>query len=487
MMLVRASLSAVLFALLAPALVSCGGGTLVLGGLDGGGPRADGGAGDGVISEGDATGDVSLDAADTTDGARGAGGDGNSEEATVAMCGDPTNPLLVPARAGPRCTHALAQQAFRFALCSCGDLSWPGTLTTDSFDSTTGQSTASASVGIDGHVQAATQPYHVGGSFWIAGHPVGSPALTQVIFTTTEVGKDMHVGGDMQSDALETIGGDLYTDGNITAGINIKVGGALHQPTGRSAVGVTASRGTIRETVAVAAPCDCPNSPVDVPRVVTAFAQQNDDAAAGLTPTDLNAVAGPRTVDLPCGHYQFQQIGGRDLTLHVLGAVAIAVSSNVSITGQLAIDLAPGAELDLFVAGNLALGNATAFGNQARAGDVRVYVGGSTVTLPGGKAVGANIHAPSATVTMPAATELTGSVYASHFSLGGAVTVHYDQAVLEGAACPGTAVTCGSCADCSGAAPACRQGACVACQTDADCCPPFQCAAGRCQPVGGGI
>ncbi|HXI59756.1 MAG TPA: hypothetical protein VNO55_27000, partial [Polyangia bacterium] len=151
------------------------------------------------------------------------------------------------------------------------------------------------------------------------------------------------------------------------------------------------------------------------------------------------------------------------------------------------IDLAPGAELDLFVGGNLSLGGATAFGNRARAGNVRVYVGGSTVTLPGGKAVGANIHAPGALVTLPAATDLTGSVYASHFSLGGAVTVHYDQAVLEGAACPNTPVTCQGCADCSGAAPACRQGACTACQTDADCCPPFQCAAGRCRPVGGGI
>ncbi|HXI60592.1 MAG TPA: hypothetical protein VNO55_31240, partial [Polyangia bacterium] len=300
-MLVCRSLSAVLVALLAPALASCGGGKLVLGGLvDGGGAPADGVANDGLISDGDAPGDAGLDTADTAGGADTAGADGNSEEAPVAMCGDPTNPRLVPARGGqPRCTHALAQQAFRFALCSCSDLSWPGTLTTDSFDSTTGQSTASASVGIDGYVLAAMQPYHIGGSFWIAGRPVGSPALNQVILSTTDVGKDMHVGGGMQGEILETIGGELYTDGNVTA-LNIKVGGALHQPAGHSAIGVTASRGTIREAVTVAAPCDCPGSPVDVPAVVAAFTLQNDDAAAGLTPTDLIDVAGPRTVDLPC-------------------------------------------------------------------------------------------------------------------------------------------------------------------------------------------
>ena len=69
-------------------------------------------------------------------------------------------------------------------------------------------------------------------------------------------------------------------------------------------------------------PCDCAAPALDTAAVVQAFAQNNDDAANGLSPTALTSFVGPKTLELPCGRYYFEQISGRDLTLHLRGRTA---------------------------------------------------------------------------------------------------------------------------------------------------------------------
>jgi hypothetical protein len=364
-------------------------------------------------------------------------------------------------------------------------VAWTGDLKTDSFDSTTGQTALNnASVGVDGFV-VAQSPYHVGGSLWIAGvsPPLGQ-SLSVVTNAACTTAKELRVAGAITSQPAQTVGGDLYCGGNVTS-IGMKVGGAVHVPAGRMVIVSSVAKGTIREPVTVGKPCDCALPAVDTAAVVATFTQSNDDAAQGLSPTDLTAVVGPKTIELGCGRLHFQQISGRDLTLRVNGRVALSVAGDVTMAGGFNIALGPGAEVDLFVRGDLKLAGATSFGSPAEAARIRVYVAGASVALPTGMPIGANIYAPAALVSTTGAIEMSGALFANRISFGGTALVHYDQAILGGRGCPDgfAGNACTTCRDCGGAAPACRQGACAPCATSADCCAPQVCLAGSCLPV----
>ena len=455
--------------------------TLVLTGACGGGVQLLGGRLDGGNSDAAELGpDVPRDASSATsfDGSS----DGSLEVADSALtqlCN--AGRLMIPTAHGSACAGDVASQAFRFALCSCTELAWPGDLVTDSFDSTTSQQAVNGAVGVDGYV-AASQPFHIGGSFWIAGQPPGLPGLTVVMSLPSEVAKDLHVGGGLVSQTMQTVGGDLYTDGNVTCP-DLVVSGAIHVPVGSTVIGGNPGKGIIREPVAVAAPCDCDQPVLDIAGVISAFARDNDNLAGGVSDGTLASFGASKTLDLSCGRYHFQQISGTDLTLRLGGRTAIAVAGDVAISGNLTLELSPGAELDLFVLGNLKLTDG-AFGSAARPAAVRAYVAGSSVVLPGGVTIDANIYAPAALLAVGATTEISGALFAQRFSFGGPVSVHYDQAILSGGGCPAASSTdtCSSCRDC-GASAACRQGSCAACVTDTDCCAPLTCQTGRCEPV----
>jgi hypothetical protein len=259
------------------------------------------------------------------------------------------------------------------------------------------------------------------------------------------------------------------------------VDGALHVPEGSTVSGVTAGKGIVHEPVAVPKPCDCETPPLDTSAAVDALAKDNDDAAAGIAPTDLARFVGPKTLDLPCGRYFFQQVNGQGFTLHLRGRAAIAVAGDLLVTGPFDIDLAPGAELDLFVGGSLQLAAATSFGSTNEPARIRAYVGGPSVFLPSGAKVGANIYAPSALVSCGGDLEMFGSVVADRFSFGASVSMHYDEAISGGRGCAEPAGgACTTCRDCSGAASACKANTCSSCTVDADCCPPLSCVGGAC-------
>ncbi|HEY0714485.1 MAG TPA: hypothetical protein VGF45_17505, partial [Polyangia bacterium] len=92
-------------------------------------------------------------------------------------------------------------------------------------------------------------------------------------------------------------------------------------------------------------------------------------------------------------------------------------------------------------------------------------------------------YAPAAAISVGGAVEIAGAIFGQRLSLGGATTVHYDEAILRGRACTPAAAptTCTSCRDCNAEA-ACRQGACTVCMNDAECCAPLTCQSGRCLP-----
>jgi hypothetical protein len=341
--------------------------------------------------------------------------------------------LLLPSARGNVCSSTVAAQAFRFSLCTCAELSWIGSLTTDSFDSVSGQPGRNADVGVDGYLVAA-QAYQIGGSLWIAGEPAGAPALRVVSATASGVAGDLRVGGGIVGQGLQTVQGDLFSGGDILCR-GLSVGGTIHLPPGSVVAGASAARGIVQEPVTVDRPCNCATPALDTARMVEELGRSNDNAAAGLDPTTLDSFLGPRTLELPCGRYHFEQISGRDLTWRLQGRAAISVAGDLAVAGAFAVELGPEAELDLFVGGDIKLGGTASFGNTTQPSRIRVYVAGDSVVLPGGMSIGANVYAPAALVSA-GPLEMFGALVANRFSFAGSVSVHYDEAIRRGRVCP---------------------------------------------------
>lgn len=75
--------------------------------------------------------------------------------------------------------------------------------------------------------------------------------------------------------------------------------------------------------------------------------------------------------------------------------MVLYVDGDMSATSGLNINLDPGAELNLFVAGSLTTQGAANFGSEATPSKVRTYVGGNRhVGLGSATTFGGNLYAP---------------------------------------------------------------------------------------------
>lgn len=381
------------------------------------------------------------------------------------------------------CAGDIAAKAFRFALCSCGDFAWSQKLTTDSFNATTGAKGSNASIGVDGRVTAGGA-YDIGGSLWIAAEPKGlGQGLVNSVIAASRVLGDLRVASGATATGPQAVNGDLYSDGSFFA-TNMQVGGAVHVPAGTFIAGVASTLPTVFAPVAIREPCDCATQVLNVPALVTRLAVQNDNAAAGFAATELNGFSGPKALELPRGRYYFEALRGSELTLRLEGKTEIAVLGDVDVSGSFAVELAAGAELDLFVGGSFNGAQLTSFGDTAAPSRIRMYSAGSSVALGSGMQLGANIYAPGATIACAGSLEMSGSLFASRFAFTGEVTIHYDEAVLELEGCEAAGKICSDCNGCGKASPACVAGTCAACQSSDDCCAPLQCQNGRCVLTG---
>ena len=387
-----------------------------------------------------------------------------------AFCAGSGSVVTIPTASGDACIGDVTDKTFRFAVCSCTTLSWSGTLTTDSFNSATGQSGESASVGANLGASSSSK-YDIGGSLWS-----GAPGLS--VTGSGRVSKDVHVGG-FDSTAPQSVGGDLFSDG--AAGSYITVGGAVHVPSGTMLKDVTAKGGVVNEPVSIAEPCNCKDPVVNPASVVDFVKVKNDNAVGSVDSAALTGFHDPQTLDLPCGRYFFDEISGSaTLTFKLTGRTVVAVDGKVALSGAFNFVLAEGAELDLFVRGDLDFSGSNTLGDVARPASIRVYAAGSKVQLSGGTRLGGNIYAPNAEVSSSGNIEVSGSLFGREVSFTGETQVHYDEAILEVEGCDPPTTECNDCEDCHGGAPACIKGECQACKADADCCPPLVCSDGSC-------
>ena len=405
------------------------------------------------------------------------GPDGATQEGGVGFCKG--SGATIPLPIG-QCTGDLGPKLFRFAMCSCTSSSVSGKLVTDSFTSGADAGASgkgAASVAANGSVSTNAHTV-IGGSIYAGGAGLAASVPAVSLRSDGTIALDVRAGGDVTCGGIYQVSGDLYANGNVdvTSG-SLAAVGKVHVSPGHTATGVSAGGGVVTETVTVAPPCDCAK-PLDIAGIVAAFKSSNDDAQAGVTASSLHNPSA--AIALPCGRYYFDDVAGGDVTLSLSGRTAIFVGANIDVMGAFTVDLAPGAELDLFAAGNFSLTGSAMFGSSSTPSHVRVYSGGPTFDVSGTVSVGANIYAPNADVAVASNFEMWGAFYAKSVAFSGDFTIHYDESVLQVVGCQPAGGTCSSCDDCAGATPACIGGTCQACVTDSDCCAPLACSAGRC-------
>ncbi len=384
------------------------------------------------------------------------------------------------------CTGQIAEATFKSALCTCRDVNLQGYLRTRGFDSTKGpyvpgSTTGGAPVGVDHDyvipaLGANAGFTDVGGSFSVAGPDSISFA------GALSVDGDFRAAGRLDLKGYSRIARNAWIGGDVSNLGYATVGGDLHI-SGNDMLPLVASGIRKKEPVSVAPPCDC-NDLLDVAALVDHARTSNDNASIGLAPGALRNVIGLVERTLPCGKYYVDALSGiGDIVLHVNGRVALFVEGSVSATGNLEVDLAPGAEIDVFIKGTLALTGRGAFGTPARPAATRLYVGGSgDVTLVGASGFVGNLYAPRARVTAIGYASVYGSVFARDFVVPGFADIVYDRAIThagDGCNAPPPA-TCKQCGTCTGGT-ACVNGACGKCTTDGDCCGQDVCVEGACK------
>ncbi len=339
-----------------------------------------------------------------------------------AYCEGSGPPILVGDSAGATdvCAGDLAENTFKFALCTCRDLSsGAATITVDAMDTGVG------SVGVNDKLDASGA-IDITGSLEVAG------AAGVLGGTSIDIGEDLASAGPLaRAQTSISVGGDASVGGNIEL-TNLSVGGTLTLPAAATinVSGTTTVGSEQRAPVMVPPPCACDSTElVNIVGFVEAHRTNNHNADIDLAPDALADFAGDVTLDLPCGRYFLDRIQGDGaLTIRVDGRVALFVSQGITMQDTLAVEVAPGAELDLFVASHVNTSGDVQFGSEATPAKVRFYVGGAgAINFSANSTFGGNLYAPLMDLALSGGAEVFGSVFVSRIATSGPLTIHYDD------------------------------------------------------------
>lgn len=386
---------------------------------------------------------LALAACGADDGPSGASvGAGAVNGSSEAPSGSPGAPgvagsgLVEDVPVGGACASQVAADTFTAAVCSCEDTRVAGYLRTTSFRSRPvpagAPDDAVGSVGVN--LDYVTAGYaDVSGSFIVAG------ARDIAFGGYLKAGEDVRVNPALDVAGLVEVGRDAFLKSDARVFGKVDIGRDLYLEPGSdiSGIAVVDVGGQRRsEAVQVDAPCACaPEQIIDVAALVDAARDDNDDASAGLDPDDLNAVVGiGAEATLPGGRYYLRQLGGvGSLTLHVTGNTALFVEDDLIATGLFRIELAPDAELDVFVRDNLIVTGAARFGDPERPSATRIYVGGTgDVAIAGASAFVGNLYAPQANILVGGVGQVQGSLFGKNIIAAGFLDLGYDASVTDG-------------------------------------------------------
>jgi len=314
-------------------------------------------------------------------------------------------------------------------MCSCGDLVNSASVNADAFGTAKKPtSLTQGSLGMNGAFYPLSTT--LDGSLVVAGVD-GIP--TQGPLT---------VRGDLSDQGQLDGQFDIQVDGDAQVGADVRVksltlGGSL-RVSASSTVDITDGNPAFtRATIDIAPPCDCTTGP-DIADLVDDAKNDNDNAALELDATEsFRALNAPVELTLPCGRYYASAFyAPNPITLTITGRVALYVAGDFVTEqgGDVRVQLAPGAELDLLIAGNLSTGALVELGTAATRGRVRVYAGGQgTLSFAGTTTIAGTLYAPGAELVTSATFEVFGGVLARRVSTSGALKLHYDRALADGA------------------------------------------------------
>lgn len=337
------------------------------------------------------------------------------------------------------CTGNLAEAVFRHAVCACGSLGLGAGITTDAFDSRLGPWTPG---GAGGDV-AVNQGLDFNGAMTVGGALTVAGSAGLQAGTLLDVAGDLAIGGDLgRSSSAITVGGAARVAGDIDVA-SLDVGGALTTTSGAAVTGNVSAGSRVTGAVAIPPPCRCdPAGLLDIAAIVDDHAIANHDAAVGITADELVGVQGDTTLELPCGRFYLSRIqasGGGTVTLRATGRTALFIAGDITLDGNLTVEVAPGAELDLFITGFLNLPGTATLGDPARPRALRVYLASAgSIALSGGSTLAGNLYAPAADLATSAQVDVFGAVLVNRWVFSAPVGVHYDEAIeVAGDTCEG--------------------------------------------------
>lgn len=252
-------------------------------------------------------------------------------------------------------------------------------------------------------------------------------------------------GGDVQADntlAVDALlaGGalsgssDVRVRGDASASAvrfperRVSVDGTLTVPEGAQLDGVANAGAIERAAVEVPTPCDCGHEPE---REILAFADFDGEVP---DPDALIGLSEPTTLYFGCADYRFDAIeAANELTLVIVGHTRMRISGDVLVSGPFAIELEPGAELELQVDGRFAPSNAVTMGNPDDPDALRVWIGGD-VELSSPWELFGSVFAPDGDVIVSNTLALHGAIFGRSFELSSPVEL-FDGPRFTGDAC----------------------------------------------------
>ena len=185
-----------------------------------------------------------------------------------------------------------------------------------------------------------------------------------------------------------------------------------------------------QQAVSVPTPCPCELDPY-VTAPINDLAARNDDAALGLTRSQLELYSGDVAITLPCGRYYFSRIAGSgSLRLRIQGRVELAVGGGIDIGGSWTVALDPAAELDLYVHGDVIVAGAVALGDPQAPPRLRWFPGGiDVVSLAGGGYISAAVLGRRRAWMSSTPLDVYGAMVIDSAQINASLRVHRDLAL----------------------------------------------------------
>ncbi|MFW5968798.1 MAG: DUF7305 domain-containing protein, partial [Persicimonas sp.] len=313
------------------------------------------------------------------------------------------------------------------------------------------------------------------------------------------IGGRLLVGGPLTIDEVTTVGRDAHVGGDFDLGASLDIGGTLYTPSEPSD-GSLSYDSLVEQAVDVQDPCtECdPDDQVPIDDIVAAAAADNDNEAVGLDEDVIRDTDEPVRLDLPCGNYYLDGIDvDSDVAIVAHGNTALYVDGDIDAENELTITLAEDAQFDVFIRGDVTVGNGLVLGSPNYPALMRTYIGGEGgLNVNNPTRAGAYVYAVPGGIDNNNQTEVFGGIYTGEYEANNRSLIHFDRRVTTvGKDCPEPddpsdpdgdaghdAGDGGDDADAGdGGGPSTCQTEGDECSTESDCCSPLECHEGTCE------